>query len=235
MGQDMVPAREGELALPETRDGIELRTLCGAGLWKLLAESDDRDGAIRLISINKTLRARLQDLYPDIERRTRVATTEQIGEFVAELFVQFRVNEEDKSRVAVMVRPYLDALERTQVEALEIARTRWNRAELYPAQPGRHAFMPQPAELVALAAPSQEALTKARNRARLALEHVETAEKPKTTPEEAAEMRAALKGLAQQISGGAVAPGPARVGRTPQQVAEDLRRAADTPFDGEAL
>lgn len=122
---------------------------------------------------------------------------------------------------------YLETLAPFPIGAVREAFAAWNRCELYPDQPGRHAFYPRAPELFALATKARNHAALIHYRLRRAMEYVEKA--PRVIPkEEAAKVAADLKALAANLKSGATMPEPIRPSRSPQEVAADLRRAEDT-------
>lgn len=96
----------------------------------------------------------------------------------------FHIPDRTSEQWADVLGVYLDALQPLSSEMLDEAFVRWNRSELYPREPGRHAFFPKPAELFALAERSRLEIGKALYRARRAMEHVEKLPPPTPSPEE---------------------------------------------------
>jgi hypothetical protein len=238
MGQDL------EL----TGGALNIRTaseLCSKGLWKLLAVSKEdedrgsRDGAIRIIAINPTLREECGRILPQLQARHAPAGPEGLMKVLVENAPAFGIAAKSAKEWGALFQSYLAALEPLSVEALEDAFLRWNRGEMYPKEPGRHAFYPRAAELFHLAQKSRLELGTAIWRARKALEHVDRLPKPEPTPEERAARRQALIDEGILDANGKVVLGVKTVlgqtaavtrspfsGETPQQMAQRLYDAA---------
>lgn len=146
--------------------------LCGPGLWRLLSEGEDRDGAIRLITINQTLRARLADVAPGLAERAAPIDPEELMVRLVKLWMALRLPERTTQEWEATTEVYVDTLGQIPAEAIDTAILRWNQAEMYPDQPGRHAFFPTPAELFHLARPRHLLIAKAAYRAQLAMKRV---------------------------------------------------------------
>lgn len=206
---------------------------CSPGLRKLLVEGDDAGAACRLLALNAKLRDEARELQPAIEHELEPAARTDLLPLLIRQAIVFGVPDRRPEAWAELLDVYLQALEGFSVAAVEDGFARWNRGELYPAQPQRHAFFPKPAELVTMAAPHKRDLQMARYRVRKALEHVAKTGHAWTPERKAAERQKMIEmGLLTadgkpnfQIAGKTI-PGELRPTRTPQQVAEQLRAAA---------
>lgn len=134
--------------------------------------------AIRRIATNPKLREEARTLLPVLESTARaVQLSEEHDAAILEVLVRnappFGVQAKSGAEWAALFEVYIDALESYPVEAVQDAFARWNRAELYPAEPQRQAFFPKPAELVTLAERFMVEVRTAAYRARRALAYVE--------------------------------------------------------------
>lgn len=95
---------------------------------------------------------------------------------------------------AVLFAPYPKTLGELPAMCIDDAFERWHRAEMYPDQPGRHAYYPKPAELFHLAQKSRQELYKAAWRAKQAAAYVDRSvmAKPLTAAEVAQRREAAI-------------------------------------------
>lgn len=245
-----------------TGGALNIRTaseLCSKGLWKLLAMSKEdedhgsRDGAIRIIAINPTLREECGRILPQLQARHAPAGPEGLMKVLIENAPAFGIAAKSPKEWGALFQSYLAALEPLSIEALEDAFIRWNRGEMYPKEPGRHAFYPRAAELNHLAQKSRLELGTAIWRAKKAMEYVERLPKPEVTPEERAARRQQLIDDGILDANGhvvlrprgadgmpAAAPKSPFAGESPHQMAQRLydqaqRRAAKPNDDEEAL
>lgn len=232
-----------------TGGAINIRTaseLCSKGLWKLLSATKDdeqdrtsSEGAIRIIAINPTLRDECGRILPQLQARHAPAGPEGLMAILISNAPAFGIGSKAPEEWATLFGSYLVALEPLSAEALEDAFLRWNRGEMYPKEPGRHAFYPRAAELFHLAQKSRLELGTAIWRARKALEYVDRLPKPQPTPEERAARRQALIDEGILDANGNVTLGPKTVlgqtsattrsafaGESPQQMAQRLYDAA---------
>jgi hypothetical protein len=203
------------------------------GLRSLLLGSGDAKGAARIIAINPTLRAQAEAQLPWLERALEPAEPEQILLLLARHAPALGLKDMSEESWGLLFEPYLEALGDLPLTALEEAFIRWNKGELYPKEPGRHAFFPRPAEIRKLAEPARNELGKAANRIKLAIKHVENAPKPEPSAEEKAAVRAQMQAEGFLVDGKFVlpkkdaGPRPAPTGETPQQMAARLRAEAE--------
>lgn len=233
-----------DLAL--TGGGLNIRSaseLCSKGLWKLLTEfrddednSSSRDGALRIIAINPKLRDECRQILPELQQRHEPAGPEGLMVILIRNAAAFGLAGKKPGEWATLFSTYLEVLEVLSAEALDDAFLRWGRCEMYPKEPGRHAFYPRAPELFHLAQKSRLELGSAIWRAKKALEWVDKLPRPEPTKEERAARRQDL--IAQGIlkpDGSvnmdvkAVPPRPPNSvisGQTPQQMAERIRAAA---------
>ena len=160
-----------------------------SGAVKLLTEGDDGHAAVRLIAINRTLRDEVERVAPVLAERSRAAAPEELMKRLVENAAPLGVPNRAPEEWATIFGVYLDALAVLPAEAIDEAFARWNRAELYPKEPGRHAFYPKPAELFTLAQPTHLRLRQAAWRAQRALEYVDRLPPQALTPEQVAQRR----------------------------------------------
>lgn len=204
------------------------------GLWKLLTDaSSDGGSAARLISLNPTLRAEVEEKAGLIMDRSAPADPKMLALVLRQHARILAVPDQSDESWADMFGVYLDMLGPLPIESVSRAFERWHRGELYPKDPGRHAFFPKPAEVYSLAEPLMLELKMAAYRARKALEHVEAHRPREKTPEDAETIRQMLsefRGSAKAMPGD-----PRRPLESPQQVAQRLREAADIPVGPSGL
>jgi hypothetical protein len=194
----------------------------GAGLWRLLTDAGNPEG-VRLIALNRTLRDENERKLPFLAARVAPMPQQDLMAVLVKHAVTFGVQARTDGEWATILGVYLDALSMLPAEAVDVAFERWHRAELYPAQPGRHAFMPKPAELYALAEPTLIKLRMALHRARKAHDHIE-----RTKPREKTEADIlAIQKMAAEFKTKAIPSEARRLGRSPHEAAEALRRYGD--------
>lgn len=198
----------------------------------MLIGSGDAKGAARIIAVNPKLRSEAEGQLAWVEQALTPATMEQILALLMRHAPALGLRDMGAEGWSVLFEPYVEALADLPLCALEEAMARWNKAELYPKEPGRHAFFPKPAEIRKLAEPARDQLGQARHRIKLAMERVEEKAKPEPTPEERAAVRAQMEAEGFIVDGKFVlpkrgsGPRPAPTGETPQQMAERLRGLA---------
>jgi hypothetical protein len=199
-----------------------------------LLESNDAKGAARIIAVNPTLRDQAESQLPWLERALEPAAAEEILALLMRHGPALNMRDLSPEAWSLLLEPYVDALGDMPITALEEAFVRWNKGELYPKEPGRHAFFPKPAELHKLAEPARNELGQAKHRIQLAMKHVEAGAKPEPTPEEREAVRAQMKAEGFLSEEGKLRlpkrpPGPPRAthGETPQQMAARLRETAE--------
>lgn len=199
---------------------------CSAGLWKLLTEGEDGASAIRLVAINPTLRAELDRVAPSLIGALTPADPASLMLELVRHAPALGVHAKDDGEWAALFGVYLDALADLPLGAVSEAFARWHRSELYPKDPGRHAFFPKPAELYSLAAPWWTKIRTAAWRARRAVEYVER-KLPREIPEE--ERKAVAEGLktfAEQLAKRREIPRAVGPRMSRQAMAEQIMRGA---------
>ena len=210
--------------------------ICSKGLWRLLTDTGiERAEAVRLIGLNPKLRGELEHILPILEAKAAPLTPEVLAERLARQWVTFSVPDRSAAEWAAMVAPYLDALAPLSADMIDDAFIRWNRSELYPDQPGRHAFFPKPAEIYALAERSRLELAGAAFRAREAAKRIDQKAVAAPTVVDRARNRQALIDAGMMTEDGrvilpevkGVPPASRPTGETPHQMAERLRAAAE--------
>lgn len=204
------------------------------GLWRLLTDaSNDGASAARLISLNPTLRAELEEKAGLIMDRAMPGDPKMLALVLRRHAKILAVPDQSEEAWADMFGVYLDMLGPLPIESVNRAFERWHRGELYPKDPGRHAFFPKPAEVYSLAEPMMLELKMAAYRARKALDYVEASRPREKSPEDAAairEMLAEFRGVAKSMPGD-----PRKPAESPQQVAQRLREAAAIPVGPSGL
>lgn len=146
--------------------------------------------AVRHLATSPGFRAEVEVLLPEL--RAAVAPIEH-NDLLMKLMIAaptYQIPDRPPAQWAALFAPYLAALEGLSAEMVDDAFLRWSRGEMYPQQPGRHAFYPKPAELHHLAQKSRLELHKALTRARKALDYVERLPPQTLTPEQVAQRRA---------------------------------------------
>lgn len=189
-----------ELALnAEALKGVKTSEIFSKGLWRLLSTGDDYRSACRLIAINPTLRAELVEKSAIIEARSRPLDPARMSALLVKHAMHFHVPDRTSEQWTDVLSTYLDALSPLSEEMLEEAFLRWNRSELYPRDPGRHAFFPKPAEIYKLAESIMIEVRRAAYRAKRAMEDSRMKPKPVITDEDRAKVKAQMNELLGSI------------------------------------
>ncbi len=171
--------------LPETDTTNDLPRF-SPGLERLLLNSDESAGASRLIAVNPTLRAEAERVLPAVTAALAPNDSDDLAVILAKARPSYGIGAMSDAEWRERVLPYLRALDGLPLGCIRRAFVMWDRCELYPDEPKRQAFYPQPAELFTLATRARNSLGQAQHRIRKALAHVERHEGPKHTPEEIA-------------------------------------------------
>ncbi len=188
-----------------------------------------------MIGLNPKLRGELEHILPILEAKVRpLSETDLLLRLIAQAKV-FSVPDRSPEAWADMLGAYLDALAPLSADMIDDAFIRWNRSELYPDQPGRHAFFPKPAEIYALAERSRLELAGAAFRAREAAKRIDQKAVAAPTVVDRARNRQALIDAGMMTEDGrvilpevkGVPPASRPTGETPHQMAERLRAAAE--------
>lgn len=230
---DNLPAAQA-LPLPpaDLAAATRVETILSRGLWKLLSTGDDWSSAVRLININPTLRAELENVAVEVVRRSRAADPVDLMALLLEKKALYGLGDVSKAEATAIFNAYLDALAHQPLEAVREAFKRWDLGQMYPTEPKRHAFYPKPAELNVLAEDTRLLLAKAAYRAKKAFE-AEAIAPPKAQRMTKAEMIAAgfMDADGKIILPKKDAPKPhyAPRGESPQQMAERLRAQTAPP------
>lgn len=193
------------------------------GLGKLLTAGEDGRSAVRLIAINKTLRAECERILPVIERAKEPAEPEDILGILVRHAPAYGVHAKGPEEWAALFGSYLDALDGLSAYAVEDAFLRWNRGEGHKdlAMSG---FYPKPPQLVQLAQAARQELYSACYRGRKALEYDDRPAGAQIPAEDRARMAEDMKALAASMRREVpLAPRPTV---TPQQAAQRAREAA---------
>lgn len=166
------------------------------------------------------------------------AEEEELQAFLIDAGVPFGVNRQDRSEGewAAFWRPYLSVLQGLPMSTLEAALDRWHKRVDLPASMQRQAavrFFPQPGDIYELAIAHRTKVHMLRYRAQKALEYVEKKIEPRKRLDRDELIAKGLMNPDGSIPGlggpktmpsGALRPGG---GKTPAQVAEELRRAGE--------
>lgn len=200
-----------------------------------MLEGDDGRSAVRLIAINKTLRAEAERLLPTLAKLREPAEQEEILAVLVRHAPHYGVQAKSGAEWAALFGAYLDALNGLSVYEIEDAFVRWNRGEAGDLR--MVGFYPKSGQLHLLAQKAKHELAMAAYRARLAAEYVEKQLKPPPTPEEKAErgeqLRDLLKDLQRRQGANPLAdPTPSR---TREQVSNELRAMAPKDDVGDVL
>lgn len=203
-----------------------------------MTEGDDQHRAIRLIAINPTLRAELARVRPILEAKMAPLSEVDLMRRLVENAPAFGIPNRSPEQWAALFGSYLEALVPLSGEMIDDAFVRWNRGELYPKEPGRHAFYPRPAELFKLAEKHRLELSMARWRALRAAEYVDKIPPRVPTQEERAARRQQLidDGLLNEDGSVNFTPRPMLTEKrstreTPHEMAERLRQTPPAPDD----
>lgn len=189
--------------LPMTQPATETnpRLPCySPGLSKLLhAEGADSQGAIRIIAINPVLRAEAEALLPQVRQALAPSNGSDILTVLVNREPQFGIPQMTEGQAAERYGDYLDDLEGFSAAIVFEAFRAWRRCEMYPDQPGRHAFYPRGAEIRTLAQRVQSKLGQAQYRCKLALEYVDKAPPKRIDPEERKRVGQMMRELADSM------------------------------------
>jgi hypothetical protein len=195
---------------------------CSTALWKLLSETDSADDAVRRIARIPALLDEARAVAPRIQARLAPAGPEGVLAQVVPLKSIYGLGDRSKGEWAEFWDAYIKALDPLPAECLAEAIVAWNR---------KGDRFPTPGQLFTLGKEAQSRLHIAAWRATKAAEYRE-AHAPMPSPEERAKVKAMMdemRGPDGAIRLGAKAIPPAHTAppnRTPQQVAEELRRRA---------
>lgn len=205
------------------------------GLGSLLLSEDGdgpsktREGAIRLIAINPTLRAECERLLPALQEAKRPATEQEIIHAIGRAMPAWGVSTKQAGEWGVTYASYVDALEGMPLWAIEEGIVRWNRGEGHKdlAMGG---FPPRPAQLCILANEARRELFMAAYRAELAVKYVEQKAPRQVSDEERQAVRDGLKQLALNFRTRAIPDAPAPT-RSRQELAAQLLAKAERHED----
>lgn len=198
------------------------------GLGSLLLQADEdgpsmaREGAVRLIAINPTLRAEAERLLPVLEAAKTPASREEIVLIIRREMPAWGVSAKAASDWGVAYASYADAMEGLCLYAIEEGVARWNRAEGHKDL-SMGGFPPRPAQLFALANEGKRELYMAAYRAKLALEWAEDKLPRQVDPEETAKVAEDFRALAASLKAKPMPEEP-RPHMSQHAMAEQLRR-----------
>lgn len=223
---DNLPATQGHLIEPPNGNDLSL-SRCSPGLKKLLLEGEDGRSAVRLIAINKTLRAETERLLPALERAREAAPEAEILGILVRHAPHFGISAKMAGEWGSFFGIYLDALAGLSAYAIEDAFVRWNRGEGH-ADIRMAGFYPKAPQLYLLATTARNELATAVYRAKRAMEYVENQAPRDIPPAEQKKVAEDFKALAAQLHPRRIpdqlAPAPRM---SPQQMADQLRAMAD--------
>lgn len=197
-----------------------------------MTEGDDGRSAVRLIAINPTLRAEAERLLPILTRASQPAADEEVLAILVKHAPAYGVHAKSDGEWAALFGSYLEALEGLPAYAVEEGFVRWNRGEGHKdlAMSG---FYPRPPQLYQLVQLSRNELGMAKYRAQKALEFVEDRGLEWTPERKAAERQKMIDagylnpdGTPNMTGlGPRTMPQDRKPSRSPQEVAEELRRS----------
>lgn len=212
------------LPLPLSETPEQSKT-CSKALWALLTTTAEVEETTRRISSSPALLDETREMANVLAGQLVGAGAETVAAVIAKTMAHFGVRDLPAQQQRSVLAPYIETLAEVPKVCLLQALRAWHRCELYPDEPGRHAFMPRASEIYALAKPRTEKLRKAAYRAKRVIEYQPKAPRPPPSAEEKAKVQAML---AEFRSGGknplADPPNPS-VSR--QAMADRLRRAAE--------
>lgn len=163
------------------------------GLGRLLTEGDDGRSAIRLIAVNRTLRAEAERMLPVIIRCAQPAEPEEIMAILVREAPHYGVVAKGAREWAALFSSYIAALDGLPAAAIEDAFVRWNRGEGM-RDVGMAGWYPKAPQIYMLAEEHKRELIMASYRAKKALEWVEK-KAPVQTDEERAANSAAIRAM----------------------------------------
>lgn len=215
--------------------------LCSPGLSKLL--DDASGGGFRIVAMNPTLKAEAERLLPVLEQAKDPADEREILSILIRQAPAYGVKPGAGEEWGALFAAYLDALEGLPGYAVEEAFVRWNRGE-GDKKAAEWGIYPKPSQLSLLAQAAKTALWTQAYRVRRAVEYVE-AHPVVWTPQRKREERDKAIAMGFLTPDGkavplppvkGIPPGPARPRMSQHEMAEQLRRHADTPRDvGEVI
>lgn len=190
---------------------------CSPGLKRLLTEGETFP-AIRLMSINPTLRAECERLEPILAEAMRGASPEGVLALVMQEAGEMGVSADPGAFQA-----YVLALGGCSLESIRDGMARWKAGDGPNAK--FKSIFPQPTQLSIACEKSRMVWSGALSRARKALDRAKTMAAPDRKPEDVETIRELLADFRAK----SMATAPARPRETPQQLAQRLRDASVTP------
>lgn len=206
-----------------------------AALGRLLTEGTDSAGAQRKIALSPNLRSEASRILPNLEAALSAESDVEAREMaLMELLMRnapgFGVTAKSDAEWSYLFEDYLTILGAFPIGAITDAFARWKRCEMYPNEPGRHAFYPKTPELFYLANRYMTEIRMAYYRAKKALEFVEergiewTAERRREERQKAIEAEYLKPDGSLNVEFAMrKVPGENRPQQTPHQMAEALR------------
>lgn len=179
---------------------------------------------MRLIAINRTLRAEAERLLPVLEAAKAPASEEETLAILVRHAPHYGITAKVAGEWGAFFGSYLDALSGLSAYMIEDAFVRWNRGEGGDIRTS--GFYPKSGQLYLLATAARTELSMAVYRAKRAMEYVEKQAPRKISEEERKRVAAEFAQLAQSMGRGHGMPTEPRPRFTPQQVAQQLRAAA---------
>lgn len=188
------------------------------------------------MAINPTLRAECEGVLPSLERAKEPASQEEILSVLVRHAPHYGVTAKGPSEWGALFGAYLDALDGLPVQAVEEGFVRWNRGEGHK-DIRMAGFFPKAPQLYLLAEAARSALYMAAYRAKKALEYQEARPQVWTAERRAEERRKAIAAGVLKPDGSLNLPAPKSMpfprapGRTPHQMAAEMRQMADAVGD----
>ena len=201
----------------------------------MLTNPKDDGSGIRLIALRPVLREEAERILPVLNQRLQKSDKAEMVKVLTRHALIFGIGDRQPEEWRTLFEVYHDILQQFSLPILEEAFRRWNKCELYPKDPGRHAFFPKPAELFSLGEAYATEIRTAAWRAKKALEWAEAKAPVVISDEERALVKAGLQELARSLPAKAGMPMTPRPPRSPQEVAQRLREAAGADSIGDVV
>lgn len=165
---------------------------CSKALRFWLIDENDQTVAIRRIAATPHLLAEAKSMVDELARASEPIKRNDLLELLVLAAPALGVPDRPPEQWAVLFAPYPKTLGELPAMCIDDAFERWHRAEMYPDQPGRHAYYPKPAELFHLAKKSRSELSRAAWRIRQAMAYVDRSPRRKTDDERRREVQKSI-------------------------------------------
>lgn len=182
---------------------------------------------MKAISGSPALREEARRFLPSLVSRAKTASREDLTRKFARHALAFGITDRAPGEWNQLLGIYHEVLGKLPEEAIDEAFRAWGRNELYPKDPGRHAFFPKPNELFALADRAQREIQIACYRAKKAMEKIEGDKPFVKKPEDAAKISSMLADFKAKPM-----PTPKGPRQTQAQIAAALRAMFPAPAVG---